>query len=228
MIRKVTPAGYVTTLAGSSAAGFADGAGTAAAFNSPKGLAVDSAFNVYVADLGNNRIRKITPAGVVTTLAGSGAASFADGSGSSAAFSQPGAVAIDASGNVYVSDWKNNRVRKITPAGVVTTLAGSGDASFADGAGTTAAFSGPIGISVDTSGNVFVVDYWNQRIRQVSPTGVVTTLAGTGSTYNLVPNDGPGTSATFYYPMGVAFDAAGNLYITEVYKSWLRRICWGQ
>ena len=156
-IRKVTPAGVVTTLAGSAGnRGSADGTGSAATFDSPLGVAVDGVGNIYVADAGNDTIRKITPAGVVTTLAGSaGSIGSADGAGSSARFSDPSGVAVDATGNVYVADTTNDTIRKITPAGVVITLAGSaGNAGSANGLGGSARFYVPRGVAVDLAGNV--------------------------------------------------------------------------
>jgi sugar lactone lactonase YvrE len=196
-IRKVTPAGVVTTLAGSSSKVFADGTGSAATFNAPHGLAVDADGNVYIADASNNRIRKMTPAGVVTTLTGSGSPAFADGLESEASFNFPLGVAVDSAGNVYVADYSNNRVRKVTPAGLVTTLAGSGSPTFADGTGIAASFQGPSGVAVDTTGNVYVADEWNGRIRRVTPAGVVTTLA--------VINE----------PYGIALDGAGVIYVGD-------------
>ena len=220
-IRKITAAGVVTTLAGSGVGTFADGTGTAASFYNPNGVAVDSSGNVYVADWGNNRIRKITPAGVVTTFAGSGSYSFADGTGTAASFKLPFGVAVDSSGNVYVADSDNHRIRKITPAGVVTTLAGSGNATFADGTGTAASFYGPRGLAVDSSGNVYVAEYTNHRIRKITPAGAVTTLAGSGLGQF---GNGTGTAASFRFPSAVAVDSSGNVYVADTGNHRIRKI----
>ena len=164
-------AGVVTTLAGSAGErGSADGTGSAARFNFPFGVATDVAGNVYVADQSNHTIRKITPAGVVTTLAGSaGNDGSADGTGSAARFNAPTGVATDTDGNVYVADAFNNIIRKITPAGVVTTLAGSADnVGSADGTGSAARFNNPFGVATDIDGNVYVADQSNHTIRKIT------------------------------------------------------------
>ena len=181
-IRKITPAGVVTTFAGTAGqSGSADGTGAAARFTNPEGTAVDGAGNVYVADTFNDTIRKITPAGVVTTLAGTaGQGGSADGTGAAARFAFPTGVAVDGAGNVYVADTDNDTIRKITPAGVVTTLAGTaGQSGSADGTGAAARFNSPFGLAVDGAGNIYVADEDNDAIREITPAGVVSTLAGT-------------------------------------------------
>jgi sugar lactone lactonase YvrE len=171
-ISKITPDGAVTTLAGKKGVkGSANGKGCAAQFYFPQGVAVDNSGNVYVADSGNNTIRKITPAGVVTTLAGTaGVEGSTDGTGDAAQFCCPSGVALDDNGNVYVADSGNNTIRMITPAGVVTTLAGAaGVAGSADGTGDAAQFKGLLGVAVDNSGNVYVGDTYNNTIRVGTP-----------------------------------------------------------
>jgi len=163
----VTPAGVVTTLAGSTA-GSADGTGTGANFRGPYTLAVLANGNIVVADTGNHRIRIVTPAGVVTTLAGS-TQGFADGTGTGAQFNSPAGVVELPNGNIVVSDAGNHRIRLVTPAGVVTTLAGS-TAGSADGTGTGANFTGPHGLALFPSGVIVVIEYDNNRIRLITPT----------------------------------------------------------
>ncbi len=220
-VRKISTAGVVTTFAGSGNTAYADGIGTAASFFWLCGVAIDSNGNLYVADFNNNRIRKISPAGVVTTLAGSGNYDFADGAGATASFRHPYSVAVDENGNVYVADTENHRIRKISPSGVVTTLAGSGNTGFADGTGTEASFYFPTGIAVDGNGNVYVADNHNHRIRKISPAGVVTTLAGSGN-YDFV--DGISTTASFRNPQDVAVDRNGNVYVADTENHRIRKI----
>jgi serine/threonine-protein kinase len=198
----------VTTLAGNGTGAFSDGAGVGAAFWEPEGVAVDSGGNVFIADHRSHRIRKITPGGVVSTLAGSGAGAFADGGTPS--FNYPKDVAVEASGAVLVADGINNRVRRVTPGGVVSTLAGNGTSAFADGTGVEAAFWYPAGLAVDSGGVLFVADRGNHRIRRVAPGGVVSTLAGSGAGAFA---DGAGTAASFHSPSGLAVDVGGNLCV---------------
>jgi len=219
-IRKVLPDGTVSTLAGSTQ-GFSDGAGSSAKFFRPAGVAVDSAGTVYVADTNNHRIRKVLSNGTVSTLAGSGVAGFADGVGAAAQFSSPNGVIVNSAGTVYVADTFNHRIRKILPDGTVSTLAGSGTAGFADGAGATAKFKYPEGVAVDSAGTVYVADTQNHRIRKILPDGTVSTLAGSGTVGFA---DGPGAIARFWSPMGVAVDSAGTVYVGDQGNHRIRKI----
>ena len=226
-IRKITEAGEVTTLAGiAGSSGSADGTGSAARFNRPHGVAVDSSGNVYVADTYNHTIRKITVAGEVTTLAGiAGSSGSADGIGSAARFYYPNGVAVDSSGNAYVADSFNN-IRKITAIGVVTTLAGTaGSSGSSDGTGSAARFQYPNGVAVDSSGNVYVADTLNHSIRKITAGGVVTTLAGAAFFYGNA--DGAGSVARFSYPNGVAVDSSGNVYVADTLNHTIRKITAG-
>ncbi|WP_117614373.1 SMP-30/gluconolactonase/LRE family protein [Chryseobacterium sp. PMSZPI] len=216
-IRKITPQGQVTTLAGSTK-GYADGVGTAAQFNNPNGLAIDPSGNLYVADTYNHRIRKITPEGQVTTLAGS-TQDYADGIGIAAKFNKPFGMCIDTLGNLFVIDGANYLIRKITPQGQVTTLAGS-TKGYADGLGTTAKFDSTTGLAIDTSGNLYLADDNNNRIRKITPQGQVSTLTGSTQGYA----DGQGTAAQFFSPSGVSVDNLGNIYVTDTYNNRIRKI----
>ncbi|MDR2208343.1 MAG: hypothetical protein LBE22_05150 [Azoarcus sp.] len=208
----------VSTFAGGEQ-GFADGKGGDAKFNRPVGIASDAAGNLYVADTENHRIRKITPAGEVSTLAGD-EEGFADGIGSDAKFSFPIGIASDAAGNLYVADVVDHRIRKITPAGVVSTLAGGDEEGFADGIGSDAKFLGPIGIASDATGNLYVAEFGNHRIRKITPAGEVSTLAGGERGFA----DGIGSDANFNRPSGIVSDAAGNLYVADSWNDRIRKI----
>lgn len=222
-LRRIAPGGDVATLAGAALGmGSADGGGAAAGFQAPSGVAVDLQGNVFVADAGNHTIRKVTPAGLVTTLAGmAGNEGSADGVGAAARFREPHGVAVDGAGNVLVADSGNSTLRRITPAGLVTTLAGSaGHPGTADGTGSAARFAGPLGVVLDAAGNLLVADSGNHTIRRVTPAGLVTTLAGgpglAGS------QDGAGSAARFNFPVGLAMDASGNLYLADSGNQTLR------
>jgi sugar lactone lactonase YvrE len=209
-IRKMTPAGVVTTLAGNGIAGYADGAGLNAEFYGPQGLAVDVHGNVFVADFGNNVIRKVTPAGIVTTVAGNTIAGYVDGAALTVAeFRGPAGVAVDAQGNLFVADHDNNIIRKVTAAGVVSTIAGTKTAGYVNGTvnastGFYGSFNDPNSIVVDATGNLFIADQGNNAIREITPAGVVSTIAG-----------GPGQASLVGYPAGIAIDVLGNLVITD-------------
>jgi len=222
-VRKITPAGVVTTLAGlADNDGATDGTGSDARFSYLFGIAVDSAGNVYVTD-SSNTIRKITPAGVVTTLAGTpDVHGSADGIGSAAQFWQPWGIAVDSAGNVYVADQANNTIRRITPAGVVTTIAGAaGVIGSADGSASAARFNAPAGLAIDSAGNLYVADTYNETIRKITSAGVVTTLAGApgiaGST------DGTGGAARFYLPYALTVTGT-TLYVADTFNSTIRKV----
>ena len=237
-IRKVTPAGtnrVVTTIAGTAGTfGSADGTNGDAQFSGPANLAMDTNGNLYVADGGNNTIRKITPVGtnwVVSTIAGnagSGGGS-ADGTNGNAQFNVPSGIAVDAGGNLYVADTGNETIRKIMPAGtnwVVTTIAGkAGSYGSANGTNSTARFNGPSSIAVDAGGNLYVADTYDHTIRKLAPAGtnwVVSTIAGTPGSHG--SNDGTNGSAQFFYPYGLTVDGASNLYVADTYNSTIRKV----
>ena len=207
MIRKITPQGVVSTFAGNGTPGLVEGNAAQAEFNDPAGVTIDAAGNLYVTDGNNRRIRKITQAGVVSTLG-------------NADFGFPEGITIDAAGNLYVADPQKNRISRVTPAGAITTLAGTGDFGLKDGAGDVAQFLNPEGIAIDASGNLYVGDLDNNAVRKITPAGIVTTLAGNGTGYA----NGPGPQAKFYQPSGIAVDAFGNIYVTDTINSRIRKL----
>jgi len=213
-ILKITPDKEVSIFAGAGTKGFAEGKGTAAKFNRPVGLCVDSQNNLYVADSENHLIRKITPDGTVSTWAGS-TSGFSDANGTSAQFNAPFGVAIDAAQNLYVADTSGMRIRKITPGRDVSTLAGTGDSGFQDGPASSATFFVPTALSVAPDGSVYVSNaYVVRRIKE----GQVTTVAG--STQGFA--DGTGTQAQFNLLFGSLFLPDGSLLVTDA--SRIRRI----
>ena len=227
-VRCISPAGIVTTVAGSGPGtvyGFdgdlVDGPTDAARFNDPSDVAIDANGVLYVTDRLNHVIRKITPDGKVSTFAGSGRPGSTDGVGTNASFELPNRIAIDEKGNLYVTEGRfldfgertyGFRVRKITPNARVTTLAGTGEPGYQDGPALTAEFDVPIGIDVDANGNVYVVDSGAHRIRHISPDGVVSTVAGSGSAGYV---DGPASEAEFWYPTDIAIGPGGKLYVAD-------------
>ena len=228
-IRKVDTAGVISTVAGSGTGGHSGdgGAATAAQLNSPRGVALDGAGNLYIADAWNNRIRKVDTAGVITTAAGTGASGdFGDGGAATAAWLRdPQVVALDGAGNLYIACRTNHRIRKVNTAGVISTVAGTGMPGFSgdDGAATSAQLSSPEGVAVDWAGNLYIGDASNNRIRKVDTAGVITTVAGTG-TAGSSGDGGAAVAAQLNNPGGVALDALGNLYIADRSNRRIRKV----
>ncbi|MGD9758822.1 NHL repeat-containing protein [Comamonas thiooxydans] len=213
LIRKVSPSGAVTTMAGNGAGG---------TLSDPFDLALDAAGNIYLTELMGNTVRKVTPTGVVSTLAGSGSFSSVDGNGTSASFNQPSGIAFDAQGNLFVGDSQGQKIRKVAPDLEVSTFAGSGAQGTADGTGTNATFSVPAGIAFDAAGNMLVTEFGSHVIRKITPQGVVTTPFGKRSTSGSV--DGTGNDATFSFPVGIAIDSSGSIYVANSTTHVIRRI----
>src|SRR6266403_3729090 len=204
-IRKLTPQGTLATRAGGDDS-----------FNTPSGLAIDSDGNIYVADTGNNRIRKITPQGVVSTVAGTGTAGYLDGPANAAQFDGPIGVAVDASGNIYVADTYNDRIRKISAEGQVSTVAGAGRPGFSDGDAATALFDTPCAVVISADGILYVADTGNNQLRKITTTGQVTTLPVT------FPADS--NRSSLRSPAGLALTHDGFLYVTELDRGTILQI----
>ncbi|HAN30864.1 MAG TPA: hypothetical protein DCQ06_04645 [Myxococcales bacterium] len=227
-IRKIDSSGNVTTFAGGPLAGQINGTGQSASFNGPRGLSIDDQDNLYVADTGNHLVRKITPAGVVTTVAGSNSpggfgqplqGGFAEGKGTAAKFNGLSAIAWSA-GTLYVADTANHRIRKVTPDGTVSTLAGSATEGKSDGKGAAAQLNLPEGVTVSSAGVVYVGDTGNHRIRVIQTDGSVSTLAGSSSGQK----DGQGVAAQFKEPMGLTFDGIGQLLVCDSGNHMIRTV----
>ena len=225
VIRKITPGGFVTFFAGANLPGYSDGLGTAAQFTFPSSLAIDVNDNIYVADTWAHTIRKITPAGVVTTLAGTGGLSgSADLTGPAARFNSPQGISVAADGNVYVADTGNHTIRRITPAGAVSTLAGTaGEAGYINASGAAARFNTPMGLDVDPDGHLSVADWGNHVIRKVTTAGVVITWAGVPGT-ECGGKDGSWSTATFCAPRDLFVNGHGTTFIADQYAHTIREI----
>jgi hypothetical protein len=228
-IRKVDTEGTITTVAGEGRAGFSGdgGAATAARLYLPTGVSVDGVGNLFIADQGNHRIRKVNAGGTISTVAGNGTAGFAgDGDAATAAsLSSPTGVALDAAGNLYISDTGNSRIRKVNVNGTITTMAGNGAFDFAGdgGAATAASLRAPTDLAVDTAGNLFIADQGNYRIRKVEAAGTITTVAGNG-TIGFSGDGGAAKDASLNGPRGIAVDAAGNLFIADEVNYRIRKV----
>ena len=228
---KTTPLGITSTsqVAGNGNAGFSGDGGPAAsaALNSPIGVAVDAFGNVYIADQNNNRIRKVNTAGIISTFAGNGTAGFSGDGGPAthAELSSPFGVAADAAGNVYFTDVNNFRVRKVTPAGIISTFAGNGISGFNGDGGpaTSAQLNTQGGLAVDAAGNVYIADWANFRIRMVNTAGIISTIAGNGK-FGFSGDGGPATSAMLNYPIAVAVDAVEDVYIADQSNQRIRKV----
>ncbi|WP_374400682.1 T9SS type A sorting domain-containing protein [Flavobacterium sp.] len=223
MIRKITPAGVVSTFAGSGTQGNLNGTSTTARFSFPNGLVVDSSGNLFVTDRGNSLIRKITSDGVVTTFAGGASLTITiDGTGTAAGFTGIWGIAIDNNGNLYVSQNTNHVIRKITPAAVVTTFVGTvGTSGSVNGTGTTATFNGPLFLCIDNDNNIYVTELNNNSVRKITPAGVVTTFAGLNG---IGSTNGSVSVAKFSGPVGITRDTSGNFYVSEASVHRIRKI----
>jgi RHS repeat-associated protein len=231
-VRKISPNGVITTVVGTGVAGATGDGGSALAaqLNTPTGLAFDNAGNLYIADYGNHKIRKVTPAGVISTLAGTGVAG-ATGDGAlagSAQLNNPTGVTFDAAQNLYIADYGNHKIRKVTPAGVISTLAGTGVAgATGDGAAaTTAQLNSPRKLLFDAAGSLYIADQQNHKIRKISSSGVITTVVGTGVA-GFGGDGGVATSAQLNSPSDVVVDKAGNLYIADRQNNRVRKVATG-
>jgi sugar lactone lactonase YvrE len=230
-IYKLDLHGNVTLLAGSGKLGFTNGTGENASFNNPMGMVVDANGNLYVADWNNSCIRKVTPSGLVSTFAGTGIQGSQDGDRLTATFAAPSDIAMDQAGNFYVADTFNNKIRKISTEGIVSTIAGNGNKLTLDGQSTSASFYMPSRIAIDDKGNIIVAegkqgiigesDYGNLFIRYISSSGYVSTLAGNGY-FGFA--DGPGNMASFNTPGGIAIDKDDNVFIADAANAKIRKI----
>jgi len=230
-IRKVDTTGHITTIAGTGIEGFSGDAGPAisAALDSPQGLALDIANNLYLADTHNHRVRRIDAAtGIITTIAGTGTPGFSgdNAPATSAQLSLPTALALDTTGNLYLADTGNHRIRKISTTGIITTIAGTGTQGFSGDGGSAlaAAIDSPTGLALDTENNLYLADTHNHRIRRIdATTGIITTIAGTG-TQGFSGDTIAATSAQIALPHGLTVDATGNLYLADMGNHRIRRI----
>lgn len=229
-IRKVTPSGTITTIAGNGSNGFSGDGGQAtnAELGSPPGVAVDGAGNIYIADQANDRIRVVNSSGIISTFAGNGGNGFSGNGGQATAaeLSYPADVAIDSKGNVYIDDAGNECIRQVTPAGIISTYAGNTKTGFSGDGGpaTNAELDGPVSISIDGADNLYIADLDNYRIRMVTPSGIITTIAGSNSVGGFYGDGGPATAAELNKPWKAVADPAGNIYIADASNERVRMI----
>lgn len=228
-IRKINSAGIISTFAGTGNAGYnGDGiAATSADLNNPFGVATDALGNVYIADNFNNRVRKVSTSGIITTIAGTGTSGFSGDGGQAinAKLNNPNSVAVDVSGNVYIADYSNNRIRKINTSGIISTIAGTTISGYGGDGGlaTSAYISNPHEIAFDAAGNIYFADTGNSRIRKINAGGTITTFAGGTGSYG--GDGGPAANSGILWPWGVTFDVAGNMYIGDAGNNRIREVC---
>lgn len=231
-IRRVSPDGVITTIAGTGKSGYSGDGGPAveARLNYPFAVALDGDDNLYVADRENHCVRRIARDGTITTLAGTGQSGYGgdDGPAGEAQLDTPSGLAVDSAGNVYIADTYNNRIRRVSPDGVISTIAGTGGFGYAGDGGPAvlAQLALPMGLALDAQGNLYIADYLNRRVRRVSPDGIITTVAGDGQA-GYSGDGGPAPAAQLDYPHGVAVDAEGRLYVSDIGSHVVRRIWLG-
>ncbi len=219
----------ITTIAGIGSGGYSGDGGPAkeARLNNPYGVAIDASGNLYIADYTNHRIRKVAPDGTISTVAGTGSSGYSGDGGPAdqARLNSPAGIAADSSGNLYIADRYNNRIRKVAPDGTISTVAGTGGAGYSGDGGPAAQaqINSPTGVTLDSSGNLYIADRYNNRIRKVAPDGTISTVAGTGSS-GYSGDGGPADQAQLYWPFGVVLDSSGNLYITDYSNHRIRKV----
>ena len=229
-VRKVNTAGIITTIAGNGVAGYSgdDSAATLAKLDGPAGVAVDASGNVYIADDYNSRIRKVNTSGIITTIAGTGVNGYSGDNGPSTAaeINDPHGIAVDAIGNVYICDELNSRVRIINIMGIITTIAGTGLPGYSgdNTEATSAEIDHPYGVAVDLTGNIYFTEWTNNCVRKINTAGIITTIAGGNPTLGFSGDKGPATAADFHIPIGIAIDKAGNIFIGDSYNNRVRKI----
>jgi uncharacterized protein (TIGR03437 family) len=229
VVRKVNTSGIISTVAGNNSSAYSGDGGpaTSASLSEPTGLAFDAAGDLYIADSNNNCIRMVTPDQNIHTVAGQCSYALFQGDGgpaTQAKLNKPYSIAVDAQGNLYISDTENERIREVTPNGIINTIAGTGTAGFKDGPALQAEFNSPSGIAVDASGSLYIADKSNFRIRKLLPSGNVVTIAGSGSP-GLSGSDVAATTAELYFPLGVGLDSStGNVYVADSQNQLVREL----